>query len=386
MAAGGDPVIPDGSPAPVRPVRLVPGPDIEAWDDREVEAYARAALRDGVPAPTSLAIEANAPRVLRAFGRFWWATVRRGSLGPALVERLRVRMAEASGCLYCATSSLDIARLAPPVTPTTAANDRDALATEAADRLATDPASLGARLREAIIAAFDPGELAELLAFLAWQSGGPRAIRAWGAEAYKPGARVDESRLPVPLPYASRSGVVPEPPEPRSVDVEAVLARAARTGWPPPPWVRLLAPRPAILATWLGLVEATTTGDPLGDRVGMLVRLAIGAAVGVPGFMPPDIPAVAAAGLGPEEARAVAAGDAMSLVPAERLAIEWARSLAIRGEVPDHLRVAALDTLGDAAVVQLGFAVATIAGPARVQRWFAGTPAGVIQLLDQAGS
>lgn len=371
---------------PVPPVRLVPGPEVEAWGDPEIEAYARAALRDGVPAPTSLAIEANAPRVLRAFGRFWWATVRRGSLDPGLVERLRVRIAEASGCLYCATSSMEVARLAPPV-PAAPTADRDALATEAADRLATDPASLGNGLRDALVAAFDPGELAELLAFIAWQSGGPRAIRAWGAEAYKPGARVDESSLPVPLPYASRSDALPDPPSPPPFDVEAAIAGAQRSGWPPAAWVRLLAPRPAILAAWLDLVDATTTGEPLGDRTGMLVRLAIGGAVGVPDFMPPDGPGVADARIEPEDARAVASGDTTSLAPPERLAVAWARTLAVRGEVPDDLRRSALDTLGDAAVVQAGFAVATLAGPARVLRWLDGTPVSApIRFLDQAGS
>lgn len=360
----------DGSLPRVRPLRLVPGPEIEAWNDPEIEAYARASLRDGVPAPTSLAIEASAPRVLRAFGRFWWTAFRGGTVDPGLKERIRLVMALAAGCTYCATSAPVVKDDAAAADETGAdgadpdylvASGRDALALDAADRLASRPWALDDELRAALVAAFSPGEVAELLAFMAWQAGGPRAIRAWGAEAYKPGARVDPAALPVPLAYAGATGPVPGVASLPAADPVATLARSAATGWPPAAWVRMLAPRPEILAAWCALSDATTTGDPLGDRLGAIVRSTVGQALLVPAWAP---------------------GAPVPATPAERLVADYARALAVRGEVPDDLRAAALETFGDAGVVQLGFAVASQAGPALVVRWFGGGAPRPIALVD----
>ncbi len=347
----------------VRPVRLVPGQEIEAWNDPEIEAYARVSLRDGVPAPTSLAIEANAPRVLRAFGRFWWTTFRGGTVDPVLKERIRVVMAQAAGCTYCATSAplLDGDADADEAEPDyLVASGRDAIVLDAADRLASRPRALDEELRSALVAAFDPAELSELLAFMAWQAGGPRAIRAWGAEAYKPGGRVDPAMLPVRLAYADASGPVPAAPSVVPADHTAALADAAAGGWPPVAWIQLLAPRPDILAAWTGLIEATTTGEPLGDRIGALVRATVGEALLLPTW--------ALAVPGP-------------VTPGERLAVDYARALAVRGEVSDDLRAAALEAFGDAGVVQLGFAVASQAGAALIVRWFTGGPPRAIALV-----
>lgn len=355
-----------------RPVRLVPGPEIEAWGDPEIEAYTRTALRTGVPAPTSLALEANAPRVLRAFARHWWAVVRAGTLDPALKERMRVRMAEAAGCRYCATSAAEDADggLPPPGRDELPPLDldgltsADALALRLADVVAAEPWRLDASLRTAVLDAFPPDELAELLAFVAWQSGGPRAIRAWGAETYKPGARVDPDTLPVPLPYVARTGPVPPAPPPVAADPATVLAVAETSGWPPAGWVRVLAPRPDLLGPWLELADATTSGPPLGDRIGALTREAVGTALLFPAWAPPV---------------------ADPATDAERLAVAYVRALAVRGEVPDDLRAAALEGLGDGGVVQLGFAVACQAGACLLVRWLDGgdDPASAaIRLVD----
>lgn len=329
------------------PVSLVPGDRIEAWADDEVAAWFAEAGATGVPAPTSLAMEAHVPRLLRGFGRLWWATYRGGALEPPLMERVRAAMAGAAGCTYCASSGPAVAppdpdaalgRLAPAAP--------DDLVVAAAVALAGDPGSLDASAARALDQRLGPAALAELLGFMAWQATGPRMLRAWGASAWKPGPRVDPATLPVRLPWAERAWTGPREARSPAVTPPAasLRARAAGLGWHAA-WVEGLLPRADVLAAWLDLAEAVRAPGPLGPEI---LTPVIAVLTGGPGLPPPGHPAATA--------------------------VAWASSLGTRGEVEDDLAGRALAELGDAGVVHLGFLVAATRGPALVGGWLAGRP------------
>ncbi len=68
-----------------------------------------------------------------------------------------------------------------------------------ADVLATRPHELGPTQWAALNEAFAPPELVEVVAFCAWQYGGPRMLRSWHSEDYKRGERPELADLPVRL-------------------------------------------------------------------------------------------------------------------------------------------------------------------------------------------
>src|SRR4051794_40072056 len=78
-----------------------------------------------------------------------------------------------------------------------------------ADALATRPDTLGAAEWDALAGAFSAEEMAEVVAFCAWQFGGPRMLRSWRAEDYKRGERPELDTLPVRLAYADQRGAAP---------------------------------------------------------------------------------------------------------------------------------------------------------------------------------
>lgn len=88
-------------PEPVRPrLPLVPGDAVEALADPEIEAYFRQSYALGTPPPTSLALYAHHPELLRAWCRFWWTAFHGGKVEHGFKERLRVRIAERIQCHY----------------------------------------------------------------------------------------------------------------------------------------------------------------------------------------------------------------------------------------------------------------------------------------------
>ncbi|HZS01415.1 MAG TPA: carboxymuconolactone decarboxylase family protein [Chloroflexota bacterium] len=248
--------------------------------------------------------------------------------------------------------------------------------------LATRPEALGPREWSALRAAFAPPELVEIVAFCAWQYGGPRMLRSWRSEDYKRGERPDLATLPVCLAYAARQGETPRWPPREQPPPEAVLARAERLGAPPLAWARLLATRPDVLADWTGLYWTTVHGELLGPRLGQLVRLAMSQLLACPEWAPLDSAAVRQAGLGPAHLAALARGDTAWLTPKERAALAYVREVVADTDVPDAVFAEVAAALSEAEIVALGFAVAVQNGAIRVFRSL--QQPGVRAWLDQA--
>jgi alkylhydroperoxidase family enzyme len=237
-----------------------------------------------------------------------------------------------------------------------------------ADVLATRPRDLGSvewtRLREA----FKPPELVEIVAFCAWQYGGPRMLRSWRSEDYKRGERPVLTDLPVRLAYADQQQQAPTWPPREYPRAAEVLRRAEQLGSPPVAWAQFLAVRPDLLADWTDLYWATVHGRLLGPRLGQLVRVYMSCRLDCPEWAPSDSRAVQLAGLSPSDINALSRDDTARLTPKERAALAYAREIIADSDVPDSVFATVAAELSDAEIVQLGFAVAVQNGPIRVFR------------------
>lgn len=234
--------------------------------------------------------------------------------------------------------------------------------------LATRPHTLGPPEWTALRAAFAPPELVEIVAFCAWQYGGPRMLRSWRSEDYKRGERPDLADLPVRLAYATRQHEAPAWPPREYPPPEAVLARAERLGSPPLAWTQFLAVRPDLLADWTGLYWTTVHGNVLGARLGQLVRAYMSQLLECPAWAPPDSAALQQAGLGPARVAALARGDTAWLTPKEQAALAYIREVVADTDVPDPVVAEVAAALSEPEIVALGFAVAVQNGAIRVFR------------------
>ncbi len=204
--------------------------------------------------------------------------------------------------------------------------------------------------------------------FCAWQFGGPRMLRSWRSEDYKRGEQPVLDELPVRLAYADRQGEAPRwPPRPYP-PAEALLVEAGRLGSPPLGWARFLAPRPDLLADWLGLYTATVHGGVLPPRLRQLVRAEMARLLDCPSWAPPDSAALRDAGVGPRELAALAADDGAAFSPAEAAALAYTRAVVAEDEVADDIFATLAAQLDEGQIVQLGFAVAVQNGAIRVYR------------------
>jgi alkylhydroperoxidase family enzyme len=236
-----------------------------------------------------------------------------------------------------------------------------------ADVLATRPRALGPAEWAALREAFAAPELVEVVAFCAWQYGGPRMLRSWRSEDYKRGERPDLANLPVRLAYANRQEK-PGWPAREYPPPAAVVARAEALGSPAPAWTRLLAPRPDLLADWTNLYWTTVHGDALGPRLGQLVRVYMSQLLECPAWAPPDSAAVGDAGLTLEDVAALGQGQLAWLSARERAALAYTRELVADTDVPDAVFAQVAAELSEAEIVTLGFAVAVQNGAIRVFR------------------
>ncbi|HLH26746.1 MAG TPA: carboxymuconolactone decarboxylase family protein [Chloroflexota bacterium] len=193
-------------------------------------------------------------------------------------------------------------------------------------------------------------------------------LRSWHSEDYKRGERPDLAHLPVRLAYATQPHGAPAWPPRACPPPDAVLTRAEQLGSPPLAWARFLAVRPDLLADWTDLYWTTVHGEPLGRRLGQLVRVYLSLLLGCPAWAPPDSAAVREAGLTPADVAALARGDTAWLTPREQAALAYAREVVADTDVPDDVFAQVAAALSEAEIVALGFAVAVQNGALRVFR------------------
>jgi hypothetical protein len=287
-----------------------------------------------------------------------------------LKERLRVDIAERAGCAYCATSGVPY-----PVDDDLAEGLEDPgsrAAVAFAHRLASTPWEVSSAEILGLRDWWPEAAVIELLMFCAWQVGGPRVLRSWGADRWKSNGVIDLERLPVVMPYAAEAGepnlAVAMPAPPSAADVADLLAEASATGSAPITWLQLLAPRPDLLMAWHGLYKATVHGRSLGPRIGMLIRRDLARLLVMPAWAPVNAPALADVAPDRIPEAALISLDASVLESAERAALGYARAVVVDGDADAELLEVIEQRLRPDQRVELGFAVAVQLGALLVTR------------------
>ena len=358
---------------------LVPADVVEAWDDAEVRWFYRETHRLSVPAATSLSLESHYPAGMLGFCRLWWAVFYDSRIERPLMEELRIRVAEQSGCPYCATSRLELPAALAGVTADPVADARRKAALAFTDILAIRPWDLGPDAWEPLRSVFDADEVVELACFSAWQYSGPRMLRSWGAARFKPGERAEAATLPVRLAYDEPIAGAPGPrPRPRYDDGDGPASAPAG-------WLAFLGPRPDLAAAWTGLWRAAIEDGPLPARIGQLIRVDLGARLAHPGWAPPDDAAIRSAGIDTETRAALPALDPGLFDQQERAALTYARALLGDRDPDDDEEAALAAAFDEAELVQLGLAVAVQIGAILVDRSRTVRAPGPIAILSDAG-
>lgn len=358
---------------------LVPADVVEVWDDAEVRWFYREAHRLSVPAATSLAIESHYPAGMLGFCRLWWAAFYDSLVERPLMEELRIRVAEQSGCPYCATSRLELPAPVAGETGDLVADARREAALAFTDILALRPWDLGPGAWGPLRSVFDADEVVELACFAAWQYSGPRMLRSWGAARFKPGERADAATLPVALAYDEPIALAPGPrPRPRFDDSDRPTSA-------PADWLAFLAPRPDLAAAWAGLWRSAIEDGPLPARIGQLIRVDLAAHLVHPAWAPADDHAIRAAGIDAATRAALPALDDEDFDPRERAALGYARALLGDRDLDEAAEAALADAFNEAELVQLGLAVAVQIGAILVDRSRTVRAPGPITMLVGAG-
>jgi alkylhydroperoxidase family enzyme len=241
-----------------------------------------------------------------------------------------------------------------------------------ADRLVTDYTTLDLASFAALERHFSRPDLVGIVAFAAWQFGGPRMLRSWRAEDYKRGERPELDTLPVRLAYSDSDKDAPGraylPPLPGQ-SADTILARAEAGGSPPVEWLRFLAPHPRLLEAWSSFYWTVFDAGVLPPRLKHLARLRMAQVLDCPEWVPEDAPRLRELGIGPRERTAVEWYDTSVLSPEEVAALAYAETLAYGGPVEDDVFAPLALHCSEAELVELGFAVASQSGVIRVYHW-----------------
>lgn len=215
---------------------------------------------------------------------------------------------------------------------------------------------------------FSAAEVVEIVAFSAWQFTGPAALTSWGAESYKRDGQVVLTELPVRLAYAGAVEAdepLPPMPEPPYLSIEQLIERAERRQSPPRAWLDLLSAHPHLPRAWGSMYEMLVEGGIVERRVKQLQRVLICERFRCPVWAPENSPSLLAAGVGERERAAIRNSDYSMFSEREKAALYYAEALILFGQVEDDIFTGVQRAYSWSEIVELGFAVAAQAGPAR---------------------
>ena len=216
---------------------------------------------------------------------------------------------------------------------------------------------------------FNEPDVIEIVTFCAWQFGGPAVLTSWGAENYKVNGKVDLDQLPVRLAYAdaAQSGApLPRIPEPPLHSLDDFQIRAERRLSPPPTWLQFLSSHPTLLSTWGGMYETMVENGVVERRIKQLQRVLIADRLDCPTWAPEQSLSLQTVGISAREREAVNTSNYSIFSESERAALQYADALILYGKVNDDLFQRLTESFSWSDIVELGFAVATQAGAARV--------------------
>jgi hypothetical protein len=215
---------------------------------------------------------------------------------------------------------------------------------------------------------FSEQETVEVVAFSAWQFAGPTVLTSWGAESYKQDGKVVLDALPVRLAYADaaqRCEPLPPIPQPPRLSFDKLLQRAESRQSPAPEWLKFLSPHPVLPSAWGAMYEMLVEGGAVEARVKQLQRVLIAERFACSAWAPEESSSLLAAGVRDRERQAIRRSDYSAFSPRERAALHYAEGLLL-GKVDDETFRSLRQSFTWSEIVELGFAVATQAGAARV--------------------
>lgn len=149
-------------------------------DDEEVNEFLREAETDWYEDAAFFGAMAHRPELLKRFVSAFRAFAESERIDDSTLELMRLRVAEAHECAYCATVRTEDVR--ENVAPKEAAvfgdeidterlTDREALAVQLADALSADPHGITDAFVDELKAEFSDAELVELLLFASLEVG-----------------------------------------------------------------------------------------------------------------------------------------------------------------------------------------------------------------------
>jgi alkylhydroperoxidase family enzyme len=248
---------------------------------------------------------------------------------------------------------------------------RTQVALDFAERLSNDYLRLDLGTYRALEQYFSRAELTEIVAFSAWQFGGPRMLASWKAEDYKRGERPVLDDLPVRLAYLdSRDDFAPpaQPPLPGK-DPETILAMAERSGSPPVAWLRFLAAQPSLLEAWSSFYWTLFDSGVLPARLKHLVRVRMAQVIDCPEWVAEDAPRLLELSIGSQERLALERADADVFSAKELAVLAYAEEMSYGVGIDDAVFDRLASHCSEAELVELGFLVASQNGVIRTFRW-----------------
>jgi alkylhydroperoxidase family enzyme len=248
---------------------------------------------------------------------------------------------------------------------------RTQVALDFAELISNDYLRLDLGTYRALEQYFSRAELTEIVAFCAWQFGGPRMLASWKAEDYKRGERPILDDLPVRLAYLdSRDDFAPpaQPPLPGK-NPKTILAIAERSGSPPLAWLRFLADQPRVLEAWSSFYWTLLDSGVLPARLKHLVRVRMAQVIDCPEWVPEDTPRLLELKIGFRERRALEQNDADVFSAKELAVLAYAEEMSYGAGVDDAVFERLASHCSEAELVELGFLVASQNGVIRTFRW-----------------
>jgi len=357
---------------------LVPGEIVEAWRDAELEAFYRDAYKFGTPPPTSLAIESHAPEMMRAWVRFWWTTFHHGVVDHGLKEVVRISIARRGNCDHCANLRSATAKAqgvteaeiqaAINVLPGTLA--KSGPAAEFAVALTTDHTKINASHFAELRKVFSASQVAELVAFCAWQFAGSKMISAWKTEDYreKNGRPIALHELPVRLAYDNvtngnrMSATVPN----NDVDASSNLLALVPSDSPLARWINFLSAQTEVQNAWCNLYIHALDRGSVDSRIKHLIRVRLSQLLDYPEWAPPADRRLVELGIGPDEFAALRSAREGVFSRREAVALDYAEMMCYGAEITDEVFDPLAAEYSEPDLVEIGFAVSAQQGVMRV--------------------
>ena len=194
-------------------------------------------------------------------------------------------------------------------------------------------------------------------------------LTSWGAESYKRDGKVVLDALPVRLAYleaGQSTAPLPPIPEPPRLSLPELFQRAEERQSPPPAWLKFLSSHTTLPSTWGAMYEMLVENGVVESRVKQLQRVLIADRCNCPDWAPEHSLSLEQSAIGTREREAIRSSDFSDFSARERAGLRYAEALTLIGRVDNDIFEEVKEAFTWPEIVELGYAVASQAGPALV--------------------